>query len=180
MSSVITQPLSLVFNKFEQHWQSGAYPTVEYDEQWLSPCIIGEPEQQEVSWKPVLRETKGDFSGIERALEMTLHPSIKAFYGDYFSETLAVDFQSNRIELVQAWNEQDFDMLLENIIGHVLMQRRLKQKETVFIASTEDEMQVVSIDNESGEVVLEQLGKGIDRVLAITLDEFVAKFELCD
>ncbi|WP_338621690.1 SecY-interacting protein [Agarivorans sp. OAG1] len=180
MSSVISQPLSLVFNKFERHWQSSSYPKVEYDEQWLSPCIIGEPEQQEVSWKPVLREDKGDFSGIERALEITLHPSIKAFYGDYFSETLAVDFQNNRIELVQAWNEQDFEMLLENIIGHVLMQRRLKQKETVFIASTEDEMQVVSIDNDSGEVVLEQLGKGIDRVLAKTLEEFVAKFELCD
>ncbi|WP_220718398.1 SecY-interacting protein [Agarivorans litoreus] len=180
MSSVISHPLSLVFNKFEEQWQRSAFPKIEYDEDWLSPCIMGEPEQQEVSWKPVLRDKKGDFSGIEHALELTLHSSIKAFYGDYFSETLAVDYQNNRIELVQAWNEQDFDMLLENIIGHVMMQRRLKQKETVFIASTEDEMQVVSIDNQSGEVVLEQLGKGIDRVLAATLDEFAAKLELCD
>ncbi|MDO6687357.1 MULTISPECIES: SecY-interacting protein [unclassified Agarivorans] len=178
MSSVISKPLTAVFSKFEREWQNSSYPQVEYDNDWLSPCTVGEPVDEQIHWHPVLREQTGDFSGIEAALELTLHPSIKAFYGDYFSETLAVDFQNNRIELVQAWNEQDFDMLLENIIGHVLMQRRLKQNETVFIASTDDEMQVVSINNDSGEVVLEQLGKGIDRVLASSLDDFLAQLTL--
>ncbi|MGY5452913.1 SecY-interacting protein [Agarivorans sp. MS3-6] len=178
MSSLISKPLATIFSEFERQWQNTAYPQVDYDAKWLSPCIIGEPLSQVVSWHPVIRDIAGDFSGIEAALELQIHPSIKAFYGDYFSEILAVDFQDNTIELVQAWNDQDFDMLLENIIGHVLMQRRLKQAETVFIASTEDEMQVVSINNNSGEIVLEQLGKGVDRVLASTLEEFLAQLSL--
>ncbi|WP_427976850.1 SecY-interacting protein [Agarivorans sp.] len=175
MNKPISSPLSVVFSKFEQDWQINGYPSIDYDPDWLSPCQLGEEQNGNILWKPFLREQQGDFSGIEHALELPLHASVKAFYGDYFSAGLVMDYQQNRIELVQAWNEQDFEMLLENIIGHLLMQRRLKQKATVFIATTDDEMKVVSIDNDSGEVVLEQLGKGIELVLASCLDEFLAK-----
>lgn len=175
MNQPISSPLSIVFAKFEQNGQISAYPDVAYDADWLSPCQIGEVVDERIQWQPLLREQQGDFSGIEHALGLELHASIKAFYGDYFSAGLQMDYQQNPIELVQAWNEQDFELLLENIIGHLLMQRRLKKQTTVFIATTDDEMKVVSINNDSGEVVLEQLGKGIELVLANSLDEFLAK-----
>ncbi|WP_432453866.1 SecY-interacting protein [Agarivorans sp. QJM3NY_29] len=180
MSSTISSPLASIYAKFEQQWQNSSYPKLDYDEQWLSPCILSSPQQQQVDWHPVVRKIVADFSGIETALELTLHPSIKSFYGDYYASSLVVNFQNNRIELVQPWNEQDFELLLENMIGHLLMQRRLKQPPTVFIATTDDEMQIVSIDNNSGEVLLEQLGKGVERVLASTLDEFLEQLSLAD
>ncbi len=180
MNKPISSPLSVVFAKFEQDWEINGYPCIDYDSDWLSPCQLGEEKNDNIQWKPFLRAQQGDFSGVEHALELNLHTSVKAFYGDYFSAGLVMDYQQNRIELVQAWNEQDFELLLENIIGHLLMQKRLKQKPTVFIATTDDDMKVVSIDNHSGEVVLEQLGKGIERVLARSLDAFLAKLTLTD
>lgn len=57
------------------------------------------------------------------------------------------------------------------------MQRRLKQKPTVFIATTEDEMAVVSVCNLSGNVILEKLGTAQREVLTADLETFLEQLE---
>ena len=45
-----------------------------------SPCQITEPVDDKVQWQPVLQQPPADFSNVEQALELELHPDIKSFY----------------------------------------------------------------------------------------------------
>jgi len=60
------------------------------------------------------------------------------------------------------------------MIAHFMMQKRLKQPASMFIASCSDEMQIVSVLNATGEVQLETLGKGQEAILADNLADFLA------
>ncbi|WKE64542.1 SecY-interacting protein [Gallaecimonas kandeliae] len=137
------------------------------DPDWPSPC------EGDGRWQPVKRDPPGLFTDLEKALELALHPSVKAYYGHYFMEHLKVRHQRGEVLLLGAWNQADFERLQENLIGHVLMKRRLKQPITLFIACTDDEDLLLSIDNESGAVVLEPVGQEAREVLAPSLAEFL-------
>lgn len=137
------------------------------DPKWPSPC------EGDGRWHPVKRQPGADFANVEAALGMALHPSIKAFYGHYFMEYLKVWHPRGEVQLLGAWNEEDFDRLQQNLIGHVLMKRRLKQPITLFFACTDDENFMLSIDNDSGEVVLEPVGLPAQEVLAKDLASFL-------
>jgi SecY interacting protein Syd len=61
------------------------------------------------------------------------------------------------------------------MVAHVMMLRRLKLPLTIFIATVPNELQVVSLDNDSGAVVLEQLGQPTRWILADSLAEFLQR-----
>ena len=164
------------FERFKNLWQSQkqSLPQALFDEQWISPCQVGVVENQLIHWSPVKREPAIDLSNIEQALEIKLHPSIVDFFCSAYSAGLPALYQDHPIELIQAWNEQDFNLLQENMIAHFMMQNRLKQPASMFIASCSDEMQIVSVLNATGEVQLETLGKGQEAILAENLADFLA------
>lgn len=164
--------------QFFERLSNSSQPLTDYDPQWLSPCIESSDAPTPQHWRAHKRPQAGDFSGVESALELTLRAEIKRYYGSYFAGEVVGQWAERRVELVTVWNEQDFEYLLENLIGHLLMQQRLKQAPSVFIASTDDEMQVISVLNNTGEVVLEQLGRGVLEVLAPSLDEFLQALQL--
>jgi SecY interacting protein Syd len=117
------------------------------------------------------------WSDFEKALSISLHPSIKTYFQCYWSDNLPAKHDLGPLELIQVWNEQDFARLQQNLIGHLLMKRRLKQAETLFFALTDQEDEILSIDNVSGQVVLEQVGLEPKKVIAANIASFILSLE---
>ena len=155
-----------------------------HDPAWPSPCEVGEPwlgdgGERHIRWQPTRRNPGGDdFAGLERALEKPIHPAVKAYYGRYWSGGLEAEAPDGHVSLLLLWSPDDADRLVENLIGHALAKRRARSPFTVFFACTEPESELfLSVDNDSGRVVLEAPGRKPLRVVADSLAEFLAVLE---
>ena len=164
--------------------RTGELPVTEYDAQWLSSCQQGKPfmseqMQHSIHWQPFLRPDnpdKNDLAGLEKALEIRLHPDIRVFFSRYWSDHVDAVFQQGNLSLMFVWNEDDMQRLIENQLGHALNRIRNKQELTFFIACTDSDY-IISITNESGQVVLERPGYGLEKVLAVSLTDFLDELE---
>jgi SecY interacting protein Syd len=63
--------------------------------------------------------------------------------------------------------------LQENIIGHILMKKRLKQENTIFFGVTNEDDMILSINNETGAVWVERVGCKAHKKLADSLNDFI-------
>ena len=157
---------------------TGSLPTQEFDPAWVSHCQIGMPAADGIiRWKPRGRDAIADFTGLERALDTEIHPDIKSFYGSYWSGVLELEAIEGGVTLIQIWNDDDFDRLIENILGHAMAKRRIKAPLTVFIACTDEEEHILSVENKTGQVVLEEPGSAPIRTVSPTLAEFLDRLE---
>ncbi|ALP39879.1 SecY-interacting protein [Aeromonas schubertii] len=174
MTDQVLCALGRLFVRWQQLGESrGSLPLCEFEAGWHSPCELGEPHDGRVAWRPAARPEAEDFSALEQALELPLHPSIKALYGHWFSRPLTLWFKGLRLCLIQPWNQEDLDLLKENLIGHLLMQRKLGRTPTLFLASCRDEMGIISLDNGSGEVLFERLDSDKRTIIAPDLATFL-------
>lgn len=169
--------LLALFERQQQLYQSTSHrkPMQAFDPEWSSPCEVGEVFDGFTGWQAVIRDKKENLKNIEEALEVTLHPSIEDLFCTAYSGGIVCEFDGHLIELIQVWNDQDFLMLQENMIAHFMMQKRLNKPASMFIASCSDEMQIISIINETGQVQLETLGKKQEAILAESVAEFLGK-----
>jgi SecY interacting protein Syd len=116
-----------------------------------------------------------DFAGLENALELTVHQDIKDYYGAYWSAGLEADAPQGPVSLILLWNAEDADRLIENLLGHALAKRRSRSPFSIFFACTEVDSELfLSVDNTSGEVLLEKPGYKPIEVVAGSLAEFLA------
>ncbi len=130
-----------------------------FDPGWRSDCEV-RTEGSTSLWRPVPQNPSVDFSGLANAVERPIHPDICTYYGSYWSGTLEAESVEGRVSLIQLWNPEDFDRLIGNLIGHLMAKQRLKQPFTVFIANTDPDSELfLSIDNDSGTILLEEPGK---------------------
>ena len=137
-----------------------------------SPCIV-QTIAAAVYWEAGPFEPESDLQAVERALDIRLHPDIHAFYTTQYAGDMPAVFDSKKITLLQPWSEDDFQRVQENLIGHLVTQRRLKISPTLFLATTEDEMEVIALCNLTGEVLLEKIGTVQRTVLASSLHTFL-------
>lgn len=145
-----------------------------YAQNQPSECVI-KPATEEalVYWQPVLRSENGSFSNVESALELQLHSDIAEFYGRYYSGCLLFESKWGEGELIQPWNADDFDLLQQNIIGHLMMKRKLKQPLTWFIGVLGDGDIMLTVNNQTGVVAKEVPGEEQSEVLADSLEAFL-------
>jgi len=179
----------LQFSKnYIQHYKdiNGCLPLSELDTEWTSPCQQERIGKDTIFWQPADFFSGKDvnkkdqerlfelstFNNIELALELTLHDDIKNYFTTIFSENLEAECDEGKLFLLFAWNDEDFARLQENIIGHLLMKRQLKQAETIFFAVTDEEDIIISIMNDTGEVWVERVGCEPHKKLSNSLIDF--------
>jgi len=141
-----------------------------------SPCIVNSLED-EIWWQPQPFTLPKNLEAVERALDIQLQPSVVAFFTTQFAGDMGGIFAGQRLSLLQVWSEDDFIRVQENLIGHLVMKRRLKHSPTLFIATTDSELEVVSVCNLSGEVIIEQLGTQKRSVIAPSLESFLISLQ---
>lgn len=132
-----------------------------FDPEWRSLCEIdASPRAARVRWRPVAQTVPVDFRGLANALECEIHADIQAYYGSFWSGGFEAKSHEGHVSLIQLWNAEDFDRLVANLIGHALAKRKARAPFTAFFATTEVDSELfLSIDNESGKVLLEEPGR---------------------
>lgn len=178
MSDQVLSALQQFFLRWQRDGEARrGLPLCEWEADWRSPCELDAPKEGRVAWRPVQRQDPADFTAMAAALELELHPAALALFGHWFSRPIPCSYKGLRIELILPWNEADLDLLRENLIGHLLMLRKLKRSPSLFIASTRNEMTLVSLDNETGQIWLEWLDSGRRLPLAPSLLAFLERLE---
>ncbi|WP_299074159.1 SecY-interacting protein [uncultured Paraglaciecola sp.] len=179
MSEAVTLALKEFVHKYvttaQQH---PAMLTLEYDDEWPSDCYTSTGKLgDKVSWQPVKRHQTANFNDLENALEMTIHKDVVSYFSSYWSDNLNAETSNGNLQLLQPWNQQDFERLQQNLVGHILMKRRLKQPDTLFFALTDEDDFILTVDNISGEVMLEQVGLVPKEVVAPNLAVFIQSLQ---
>lgn len=177
-----TSPVRKALEAFVERYTE-AHPDLfeEYDAEWRSPCELGPPSRGQVRWRPLPRQRHRDFEGLERALEIEIHPDIKSYYGAFWSGGLEAEAPDGHVSLLFLWNDDDVDRLTENLIGHALQKRRRRQPFNVFFACTDEDSELyLAVDNETGEVLLEAPDRPPLRKVADDLASFLATLTPAD
>jgi len=172
-------PFLSIYQAFVEHYlQKRPERWTWVDPEQESPCQVGDVENGEVQWTAVAQQPLLDFTALEQALNLEFPLELKEYYGGFFGGGLSVRHARGGVELLMAWHLDDFVRLQQNIVAHVLMKRRLKQRETVFIAATDDDDFLISVLLESGEVYLEQVGQEVKECLAPDLATFLQQLDV--
>lgn len=137
-----------------------------------SPCITS-TKDLEVFWLPVLTNNHS-LNIVEEVINLTITPDAHLFYGTQYAGDMAASFNGLSLSLIQVWSEEDFSRLEQNLIAHLSMQKKLKRRPSIFIATTDDPTQLIAIDNLTGAIILEKLIENETEVLADNLDSFLA------
>ncbi|SFN09724.1 SecY interacting protein Syd [Izhakiella capsodis] len=161
-----------------QHWQDtlGHDPLSAELYGIPSPCVIATSGEQ-VFWQPQPFQPLADLTAVARALDIEIQPSVNAFYTTQFAGEMSARIGDLELQLSQVWSLDDFSRTQENLIGHLLMKRRLKQTPTLFIATTITDLDVISVCNLTGEVISEQLGTKERRKLVDSLPDFLSRLQ---
>lgn len=138
---------------------------------FVSPCIVDTLDLA-VLWQAV--EAQHSLAIVEEVIGINIHPSAHDFYGSQYAGDMAANWQGRTINLVQVWSEEDFSRLEQNLIAHLSMQKKLKRHPTIFIAATDDNSEIIAIDNVTGEIVLEKLIDNQKDFLAPNLVAFLS------
>lgn len=155
-------------------------PLVTYDSDWPSNCYVNEVGNGNTTpWRPVKQTERQDmFERLGEALEVTIHPDLISYYTRYWSDPLPAHSSDGDLSLLLVWNNDDMERLRSNLIGHALGLRKQKRPLTFFFACTEpDGDYFLSIDNNTGEILLEQPGKKPLRKLSDSLADFLDSLE---
>ncbi|MDB2373947.1 SecY-interacting protein [Psychrosphaera haliotis] len=179
-NSNLTPVLTEVIINWHEKAKERGYPALELDDDWPSPCVQSNSEG--TFWQPVLQSdhtsSKKSFDNVGEAFEIEINQQYSDLFTLYFSDNLNMKHEKGDFQLLQVWSDDDFERFQQNLVGHLLMKQKLKQKPTLFFALTEQDDLNLVVDNTTGEVCLEYVGKEPHESIANNLTEFLEKSEL--
>lgn len=142
-----------------------------------SPCVTGK-RGDEVVWQPQPFLGAPRLDAVERALDIVVRSEGHEFFTTQFAADMDACYAGIDMTLLQTWSDEDFLSVQENLIGHLVAQRRMKLSPTLFLATVKEaDLQVVSLCNMSGAVVLETLGSRQREVLCTCGTRFLQVLE---
>ena len=145
----------------------------EVDLDWRSDCEV-RVEGDLSLWKPCPQHPAVNFAGLANAVDAQIHSDIVTYYSAFWSGSLAARSKEGFLSLIQLWNQDDFDRLIANLIGHYLHQKKQKRAFSVFFATTEPNSELfLSIDNQTGRILLEEPGRAPIKQVATDLTTFI-------
>lgn len=174
-NSLVENTLLIVTQSYIENYQNihKQLPSIEKDKDWVSPCEQEEVNENEVYWKPVKTDSDLSFDNVEKALDIVIHNDIKSYFTCVYSESIDAECKDGKLALLLPWNKDDFERLQQNLIGHIMMKQKLKQSVTLFFAVTDEDDMIISMDNETGEIWVEQVGCAPHKKLADNLIDFL-------
>ncbi|MFN1128673.1 SecY-interacting protein [Lelliottia nimipressuralis] len=158
------------------HQQHDTWPQSEELYGVPSPCIITTLDDK-IIWQPQPFTEQQNVNAVERAMDIVVQPAVHAFYTTQFAGDMRARFGNETMTLLQTWSEEDFQRVQENLIGHLVTQKRLKLAPTLFIATLDSELDVIAVANLNGEVIKETLGTRKRDVLAPSLAAFLNQLD---
>jgi SecY interacting protein Syd len=158
--------------------QHNSLPIADVDPESASPCQVALKENDKTTWQVIKINESLNFKNINSALDVEINQDIEDYFGSMYADSIPAQTSDGKLSLLFAWDHNDFQRLQENIIGHIMMKQRLKQKITLFFAVTDEEDMIISLDNESGEIWVEQVGCEPHKKLANSMQEFLSSLSL--
>ena len=174
MNQIVLTALHNFTQRYIDLWQQETgHPPVNKDLHGISsPCIV-KTVQDQVYWLPQRFTPVATLERIEYTMKIQLHDDIHTFYTQQYAGDMMAELDDQHFTLLQVWSEDDFIRLQENLIGHLVTQKRLKLSPTLFLATTDSDINLISFCNVSGNVILEQFGSNKRSLLAPTLSHFL-------
>ncbi|MBE8597449.1 SecY-interacting protein [Xenorhabdus sp. BG5] len=175
MTFNVTEALPDFTRRYVELWQEKTgFPPASSELYGIpSPCIERTGDGT-VYWLPRPFSVQEKLSKVETALEIRLQDAIHNYYVMQFAGDMTACFAGQNFSLIQVWSEDDFIRLQENLIGHLVTQKRLKLSPTVFIGTTDSDMGLISVCNLTGQVILEQFGSHEREILSTDLANFLS------
>lgn len=170
-----TDALDKLMERYQRYYQDQQLPLVAPQvPDWDCPIVVEAHNDDEIIWQPVRQQQPQAFHDLENALEQPFHADFAVYYQRWFAADLRVTWQQHPLILLQVMGPDDAEQLQVNMAGHVLMKRRLKQPPTLFLglADEADDL-LVTMDNSSGAIGLEWVGKPQHEQLADNLADFL-------
>ncbi len=166
---MLYSPLNDFLQTYQQAWQP--LPQSEHDDD--GPALVRRNEDGIALWQAAQQMPSQDFANVAEALAITLHEDVGHFYGQWYAGSLYFQAAFGTGELLQIWNDDDRQRLQQNLIGHLLMKRKLKQAPTIFLGVLGEGEEMIVLDNDSGSIWLEIPGARPHQQLAPTLRQFL-------
>lgn len=176
MTENISSELKSFTQKYVDLWQekSGLPPASE-DLYGVPSICISRTGDEVVYWLPQPFVGTDKLEKVEKAMGIIIRPELHDYFTTQYAGDMQVRFREVDFSLIQVWSEEDFIRLQENIIGHLVTQKRLKLTPTLFIGTTNSENEIISVCNVSGDVILETFGKKKREVLSENLSLFLSE-----
>lgn len=146
----------------------------EHQDEWQAPIYRTVLQDDWVEWQPVRQSAELQFHDLAHALEQPFHADLETYYGRWYAADLYASYADHPLLLLQNYCAEDGQRLQANLAGHVLMKRRLRQPLTCFIGLAEESDDLlISVDNDTGNVGLEFVGRPQHEILAPSLAQFL-------
>lgn len=154
--------------------QQGSYPKSDAYADISSPCQISSTEGG-IYWQPVVANPINDLQRVEQLVGITIRPEIQALFGMQYAGDMWACFQDITLCLIQVWNLDDFYRLEQNQIAHLQMLKKLKRQPSLFIATTLEDSRIITVNNVTGAIMLDDLITGEHQYLSDDLTSFLTQ-----